>query len=383
MIYFDNAASTKPAEKVIEVMVESMRNFYANPSAQTVAGFNAEKRIKEARNTLAGIINAKPDEIYFTSGGTEGDNWALFGTAEGYSRSGKHIITTTIEHAGINSPCEKLEKMGYEVTYLKVDEKGYISLKELEEAIRPDTILVSIIFVNNEVGTIQDMEAIGKLIKEKNPETLFHTDAVQAFGKVKIDVKKMNIDMLSTSGHKIHAPKGVGMFYMRNGLKVKPVILGGGHQKGQRSGTENAAGCEAFAVAAKLMYDNFDSNRNAVFAVKERLWNGIKENIPDVFINGDDLHKASPYVLDVAFMGLRSEVLLHALEDKEIYVSAGSACNSKKKVQSSVLGAMGLEEKRILGSIRFSFAEENTVEEADECVEVLKKLVPMLRRFNK
>ncbi len=383
MIYFDNAASTKPAEKVIEVMVESMRTLYANPSAQTIVGFNAEKRIKEARKVFADIINSKDDEIYFTSGGTEGDNWALFGTAEGYNRSGKHIITTTIEHPGINSPCEKLEKMGYEITYLKVDEKGYIDLEELKNAIRKDTILVSIIFVNNEVGTIQDMEAIGRLIKEANPETLFHTDAVQAFGKVKIDVKKMNIDMLSISGHKFHAPKGIGMFYMKNGLKVKPVILGGGHQKGQRSGTENAAGCEAISVAARLMYDNFESNRQAVYAVKERLWSNIKESIPDVYINGDDLDKASPYVLDVAFMGLRSEVLLHALEDKGIYVSAGSACNSKKKVQSSVLGAMGLDEKRILGSIRFSFAEDNTVEEADECAEVLKKLVPMLRRFNK
>ncbi len=383
MIYFDNAASTKPAEAVIEKITESLRNYYANPSAQSSAGFECEKLIRNAAKTMADLINAKPDEIYFTSGGTEGDNWAIFGTAEGYARSGKHIITTSFEHAGVTAPCERLEKMGYEITYLKVDEKGYIDLNELENAIREDTILVSIIFINNEVGTIQDMEKIGKIIKAKNPETLFHTDAVQAFGKVKIDVKKMNIDMLSMSGHKIHAPKGVGMFYMKNGLKVKPLIYGGGHQKGQRSGTENTAGCEALALAAKIMYDNLEANTKQVYEVKKRLWEGIKNSLPDVYINGDDLDNASPFVIDVAFMGLRSEVLLHALEDKKIFVSAGSACNSKKKIQSTVLGAMGFDEKRIIGSVRFSFCEENTVEEADECVEALKQLVPMLRRFNK
>lgn len=383
MIYFDNAASTRPADEVIEKMAESLKKYYANPSAQSVVGFNCEKIIKAAAKELAGIINAKADEIYFTSGGTEGDNWALFGTAEGYVRSGKHIITTKTEHAGVYVPCEKLEKMGYEVTYLNVDEKGYISLEELEEAVRKDTILVSIILVNNETGTIQDIEKISKIIKAKNPETLLHTDAVQAFGKIRIDVKKMGIDMLSVSGHKIHAPKGVGMFYMRNGLKVKPLILGGGHQRGQRSGTENTAGCEALATAAKLMCGNIEENNSRVLEVKSRLWEGIKENLPDVYINGDELDKASPFVLNVAFMGLRSEVLLHALEDKEIYVSAGSACNSKKKVHSSVLSAMGFEEKRIIGSVRFSFSEENTVEEADECVKVLKQIVPMLRRYNK
>lgn len=383
MIYFDNAASTRPAEEVIEKMAQSLRENYANPSAQSIVGFNCEKIIKSAAKTLADIINAKAEEIYFTSGGTEGDNWAIFGTAEGYRRSGKHIITTKVEHAGITSACERLERLGYELTYLDVDEKGYISLEELSSAIRKDTILVSIIFINNETGTVQHIEEIGRLIKEKNPETLFHTDAVQAFGKIKIDVKKMNIDMLSVSGHKIHAPKGIGLFYMKNGLKVKPIIYGGGHQRGQRSGTENTAGCEALAIAAKKMYDNLEENTKRVKAVKERLWKGISESLENVYINGDDIEKASPFVLNVAFLGLRSEVLLHALEDKEIYVSAGSACNSKKKVQSSVLGAMGYDDKRITGSLRFSFSEENTVEEADECVKVLKQIVPILRKYNK
>ena len=256
MIYFDNAASTRPSEEVIENMAEMMRKRYANPAAQSSAGFESEKIIRSAAKTLADIINARPDEIYFTSGGTEGDNWALFGTAEGYKRDGKHIITTKTEHPAVTATAERLEELGCEVTYLDTDEKGYIDIEELKSAIRSDTILVSVIFINNETGTIQDIETIGKAIKEKNPKTLFHTDAVQAFGKIPIDVKKMNIDMLSMSAHKIHGPKGVGMFYLKNGLKVKPLIYGGGHQRGMRSGTENTAGASALALAAKNMYAN-------------------------------------------------------------------------------------------------------------------------------
>lgn len=383
MIYFDNAASTRPSDEVIENMAEIMRNFYANPAAQSSAGFESEKIIKASAKTLADIINARPEEIYFTSGGTEGDNWAFFGTAQGYKRDGKHIITTKVEHPAVISPAEKLEELGYEVTYLDTDEKGYIDIEELRSAIRKDTILVSVIFINNETGTIQDIETIGRTVKEANPKTLFHTDAVQAFGKIPIDVRKMNIDMLSMSAHKIHGPKGVGMFYIKNGLKVKPVIYGGGHQRGMRSGTENTAGASALALAAKHMYDNIQSNTKAALAVKKHLWEGISNSFDGVYINGDSIDKASPYVLNVAFTGLRSEVLLHALEDKDIYVSAGSACSSRKKQHSSVLSAMGIDEKRIIGSVRFSFTGENTVDEAEICLEALKKTVPLLRKYNK
>ena len=381
MIYFDNAATTRAADEVAERVRYMLLENFGNPSAQSMMGVRAENELNDARKIMAKSINALPEEIYFTSGGTEDDNWAIFGTAEGYKRSGKHIITTSIEHPAVAEPMERLRQKGWDITVLDVDKNGYIDLDALRDSIREDTVLVSIILVNNEVGTIQDASAVGKLIKEKNPNTLFHADAVQAFGKYPIDVRKMNIDMLSMSGHKIHGPKGVGFFYMKKGLKVRPIIYGGGQERGQRSATENTPGIVGLAKAVELAMENMDASHEKVMEVKRTLAEGILRDIPKTHINGPSIEEASPYVLNVSFNGLRSEVLLHALEEKEIYVSAGSACSSKKKGGSHVLRSLGLSEERIEGAIRFSFCRYNTVDEAAACLEILKEKTAFLRKY--
>ena len=381
MIYFDNAATTRAADEVAEMVRYMLLENFGNPSAQSMMGVRAENELNDARKIMAKSINALPEEIYFTSGGTEDDNWAIFGTAEGYKRSGKHMITTSIEHPAVSEPMERLRQKGWDITVLDVDKNGYIDLDALRDSIREDTVLVSIILVNNEVGTIQDAAAVGKLIKEKNPNTLFHADAVQAFGKYPIDVRKMNIDMLSMSGHKIHGPKGVGFFYMKKGLKVRPIIYGGGQERGQRSATENTPGIAGLAKAVELAMENMDASHEKVMEVKRTLAEGILRDIPKTHINGPSIEEASPYVLNVSFNGLRSEVLLHALEEKEIYVSAGSACSSKKKGGSHVLRSLGLSEERIEGAIRFSFCRYNTVDEAAACLEILKEKTAFLRKY--
>ncbi len=381
MIYFDNAATTRAADEVAERVRYMLLENFGNPSAQSMMGVRAENELNDARKIMAKSINALPEEIYFTSGGTEDDNWAIFGTAEGYKRSGKHIITTSIEHPAVAEPMERLRQKGWDITVLDVDKNGYIDLDVLRDSIREDTVLVSIILVNNEVGTIQDASAVGKLIKEKNPKTLFHVDAVQAFGKYPIDVRKMGIDMLSMSGHKIHGPKGVGFFYMKKGLKVRPIIYGGGQERGQRSATENTPGIAGLAKAVELAMENMDASHEKVMEVKRTLAEGILRDIPKTHINGPSIEEASPYVLNVSFNGLRSEVLLHALEEKEVYVSAGSACSSKKKGGSHVLRSLGLSEERIEGAIRFSFCRYNTVDEAAACLEILKEKTAFLRKY--
>ena len=381
MIYFDNAATTRAADEVAERVRYMLLENFGNPSAQSMMGVRAENELNDARKIMAKSINALPEEIYFTSGGTEDDNWAIFGTAEGYKRSGKHMITTSIEHPAVSEPMERLRQKGWDITVLDVDKNGYIDLDALRDSIREDTVLVSIILVNNEVGTIQDAAAVGKLIKEKNPKTLFHVDAVQAFGKYPIDVRKMGIDMLSMSGHKIHGPKGVGFFYMKKGLKVRPIIYGGGQERGQRSATENTPGIVGLAKAVELAMENMDASHEKVMEVKRTLAEGILRDIPKTHINGPSIEEASPYVLNVSFNGLRSEVLLHALEEKEIYVSAGSACSSKKKGGSHVLRSLGLSEERIEGAIRFSFCRYNTVDEAAACLEILKEKTAFLRKY--
>ena len=381
MIYFDNAATTRAADEVAERVRYMLLENFGNPSAQSMMGVRAENELNDARKIMAKSINALPEEIYFTSGGTEDDNWAIFGTAEGYKRSGKHMITTSIEHPAVSEPMERLRQKGWDITVLDVDKNGYIDLDALRDSIREDTVLVSIILVNNEVGTIQDASAAGKLIKEKNPKTLFHVDAVQAFGKYPIDVRKMGIDMLSMSGHKIHGPKGVGFFYMKKGLKVRPIIYGGGQERGQRSATENTPGIVGLAKAVELAMENMDASHEKVMEVKRTLAEGILRDIPKTHINGPSIEEASPYVLNVSFNGLRSEVLLHSLEESEIYVSAGSACSSKKKGGSHVLRSLGLSEERIEGAIRFSFCRYNTVDEAAACLEILKEKTAFLRKY--
>ena len=381
MIYFDNAATTRALDEVADKVKYMLLENFGNPSSQNMAGVNAENEVIKARKIIAASINAEPDEIYFTSGGTESDNWAIFGTAKGYIRSGKHMITTAIEHPAVLQPMRELEKNGWDITILGVDEKGYINIDELKAAIREDTVLVSTILINNETGTIQNAEEISKAIKSVNPHTLYHVDAVQAYGKYTINVKKMGIDMLSVSGHKVHGPKGVGFFYMKKGLKVKPIIFGGGHERGLRSGTENTPSIVGLAEAVKIDMAEMDKAVENVKLVKKTLAEGILNSIPMTYINGPSIEEGSPYVLNIGFEGLRSEVLLHSLEEKEIYVSAGSACNSKKKGASTVLSALGIDEKRIEGAIRFSFCRYNTVEEAEQCIEILKEKAAFLRKY--
>ena len=379
MIYFDNAATTRALDCVSDKVSEMLLKIYGNPSSQSMMGVMAEKEVTAARKIMASAINAEPDEIYYTSGGTESDNWAVFGTARGYIRSGKHMITTSAEHPAMLMPMRQLEEMGWDITVLDVDEKGSVNMEQLKSAIRDDTVLVSTILVNNETGAINNAAEISGIVKSVNPNTLYHVDAVQAFGKYPIDVRKMGIDMLSMSGHKIHGPKGVGILYMKKGLRVKPFIYGGGHERGQRSGTENVPSIAGLAEAVRVGLAEQKQAHENVMAVKKFLAEGILSEIPKTHINGPSVEEGSPYVLNVSFNGLRSEVLLHSLEEREIYVSAGSACH--KKGASPVLSAMGLSDVRIEGAIRFSFCRYNTIEEAEECLSVLKEKTALLRKY--
>lgn len=376
-IYFDNAATTKVFPEVMSVMEDAMNVSYGNPSAKHRKGMEAENLIKEAQETIAKSLKAKPKEIFFTSGGTESNNTAIIGTALANKRKGKHIITSKIEHASVYEPMAFLEDLGFEITYLNVDSKGRILLDELETAIRPDTTLVSLMFVNNEIGAVQPIKEAGEIIKKKNKETVFHVDAIQAYGKLQIVPKNLKIDLLSMSGHKIHGPKGIGFLYVREGTRIQPLIYGGGQQKGMRSGTENVPGIAGLGCACSQMIGDHFENAEKIRIVKEYFQERIKE-IEDIRDNSGE----APHIASISFRGIRSEVLLHALEDKGIYVSSGSACSSnKKQAISGTLNAIGLPDDYKDGTLRFSFSVENTKEEVDETIEALKELVPMLRRF--
>ena len=380
MIYFDNAATTCVFPEVVEAMQDAMQVTYGNPSAKHMKGIEAENKVKAAQELIAKTLRAKPKEILFTSGGTESNNTAIIGTAMANRRKGKHIITTKVEHASVYEPMYHLEEEGYEVTYLDVDSEGIVDLDQLEESIREDTILVSCMMVNNEIGAIEPIEEIAKIIKAKNPNTIFHVDAIQAYGKLPIVPKNMGIDLLSTSGHKIHGPKGVGFLYINSKAKVQPLILGGGQQNGMRSGTDNVPGIAGLGVAAKMMYQNFDEKVEHLYQLKERMAEGLSK-IDDVVINGMPVREGAPHILSVSFLGIRSEVLLHTLEDRNIYVSAGTACSSHKRKPSATLSAMGMSNAQIENTVRISFSEENTFEEVDYCLEVLNEVLPMLKRY--
>ena len=383
MIYFENAASTRPLPEVVSLFGEMALTYYANPASQNPLAIEGEEVLKKARTTLASLIHAQsPEEIFFTSGGTESNNWAIFGTAAAYAKRGRHVLTTPVEHPAVLMPYEQLRKQGFTVEILPVDEAGRVQPEDLLAALRPDTILVSTILVNNETGAVQDVETLGKIIREHS-DAVYHVDAVQAFGKMPIHVGHTHIDLLSASGHKFHAPKGLGFLYRRKGLLTRPILFGGGHQWGQRPGTENPAGAAALALAAKRSYEDLEHHTSQVRRVKERLWQEVSSRLEDVFLNGPSLEESSPYVLNLRFSGLRGPVLLNALEEKGIYASAGSACNTKKKVQSSVLSALGLSEEEITGSLRFSFCRENTEQEAVQCAMALAEIVPVLRHFHR
>ena len=380
--YFDNSASTRVLDSVKDIVVKTMTEDYANAAAKHRKGMEAEQYIREARKIIAGTLKAAEKEILFTSGGSESNNMALIGTALANQRAGRHIISTAVEHPSVYNPLTYLEELGFEITFLPVDHNGHISLQQLEESIRPDTILVSGMYVNNEVGAVEPIEEISRIIKAKNPSVIFHVDAIQAYGKYVIRPKKQGIDLLSVSGHKIHGPKGVGFLYIRSGVKIKPLIYGGGQQNNLRSGTENVPGAAGLGVAAKEMYTNHEEKIRRLTELKDYMTDRLGE-IEGTSINSKKGAESAPQIVSVSFEGVRSEVLLHALEDKGIYVSSGSACSSHHPGISGTLKGIGVAQKYLDATIRISFGIFNTKEEIDYCIDTLKELLPVLRRYQR
>ncbi len=378
--YLDNSATTRCYEEVRDLVVKTMMKDYGNPSAMHLKGVEAEKYVKEAAKKIAATLKVQEKEIYFTSGGTEGDNWALLGTAMAKQRQGKHIITTVFEHSAVSAPLAWLEEQGYEITRIPVDEEGSLSLEQLRAAVRKDTILVSTMYVNNEMGAVVPVEEIGKIVKEKNPAALYHVDAIQAYGKYRIYPKRMGIDLLAVSGHKIHGPKGVGFLYISEKAKIRPLILGGGQQGGMRSGTDNVPGIAGLGAAAERIYRDLEANTEQMRKLKLYFAQELGK-IENVKINGPKPEQGAPHILNVSFLGVRSEVLLHTLEEMGIYVSAGSACSSHKRTGSSTMAALGLSPEQKESAVRFSFSEFTSKEELDYTLEALKKVLPMLRRY--
>jgi cysteine desulfurase len=377
-IYFDNAATTPPTEEVIESVVVGMKEYYGNPSSLHKLGLNAERMLLTSREELAKTINATSDEIFFTSGGSEGNNFIL----KGIGKSGNNIITTKFEHPSVLNALNELREQGIIVHELSLNENGEVDLEELKGFIDKNTVLVSIMHVNNEIGTMQPIEEIGKIIKDNSTRAKFHVDGVQSYGKIAIDVKKANIDYLTVSSHKFHGPKGVGFCYIRKGLRLKPLISGGGQESGFRSGTENLPGVMGMVVAAKMAQASIKESYKKVWEIKEHFIEKLK-GIENIKINSPQKENISPYILNVSFTGIRGEVLLHALEENGIFVSTGSACSSRGGKESHVLKALGLDYKDIDGAIRFSFSRFNTIEEVDLSNEALKKSLLFLRRVRK
>ena len=393
--YLDNAATTKPLASVVRLMEETMETAYGNPSSLHKKGFEAEEYIEEARKQIAKTLRAEPGEIVFTSGGTESNNQAIFGTALAAKRRGKHLITTSIEHASIYQPMGFLEEMGYEVTYLPVDEYGHVLEEALKAAIRPDTILVSLQYVNNEVGSVQDIAALSALVKQANPDTLLHVDAIQAYGKLPICPKREGIDLLSASGHKIHGPKGSGILYIRNGVRIQPLLYGGEQQKNRRSGTENVPAIAGMGQAAWELGQTLSERKERLYQLKEYFITNLQNVLSDCVIHAlpkpletvktaagqQAIRYTAPHIVSVGFEGVKSEVLLLALEDREIYVSSGSACSSNHPGISGTLQAIGAERRYWDSTLRFSFGAFTTEAELDAAVAALAELVPTLRRY--
>ncbi len=379
-VYLDNSATTRCFDEVAQLTHKILCEHYGNPSSMHHKGVEAEQYVRDARETLAKILKVSEKEILFTSGGTESDNIALIGTAMANHRRGRHLITTRIEHPAVLQPMAYLQNQGFEVTYLPVDKEGRIRLQDLERAIRQDTILVSIMHTNNEIGSIQPIAEAGALIKRCNPQTLFHVDAVQGFGKFRIYPKKMQIDMLSVSAHKIHGPKGIGFLYVREGAKVNPIMYGGGQQKGMRSGTENVAGIAGMAMAAEMVYQDLDRDMEKMYGLREMLISGASR-IEGIKVNGCPGREGTAHIVSLSVPGVRSEVLLHALEERGIYVSAGSACAAHKPQPSATLKAIGVEKELLESTIRFSLSVFTTKEEIEYTVQTLCEMVPMLRKY--
>lgn len=379
-VYFDNSASTKVSEKAIEIMLKTMRDDYANTSGKHIKGVEAESYVKDAADIIAKTLKVKKGEIIFTSGGTESNNMALIGGAMSRKRYGKHIIISGIEHPAVYRPAEFLTEQGFELSVLPVNGEGQVDLELLKSAIRDDTVLVSVMYVNNEIGAIEPVEEISKIIKAENKDILFHVDAIQAYTKLRINPKSQGIDMLSASGHKFHGPKGVGFLYIDSNVKINPIIFGGGHQRGMRSGTLNTTGIAGMGVAAKEAYDNFDERINKISELKYYLMDEL-EKTEGAILNTGRGENFAPQVISVSFEDIRAEVLLHALEDRGIYVSSGSACSSNHPGISGTLKAIGVRENLLDATIRISLSELNNKEEADYFIKNLKELLPLLRKF--
>lgn len=380
--YLDNSATTVALPEVRDIVVKTMMEDYGNPSSLHKKGMEAEQYVKTAAERIARTLKAKPSEIVFTSGGTESNNMAIIGAARANRRAGKHIITSTIEHASVYNVFGYLEEEGYRVSYIPVDENGHLKEKELEAAIDEETTLVSVMYVNNEVGSVNPIEEIGALIKRKNPKTIFHVDAIQAYGKYRINPKKEHIDLLSVSSHKIHGPKGVGFLYIKDGTKIVPVVYGGGQQKGMRSGTHNVPGIAGLGVAAEKIYEDHEAKIARMYGIKKEFVKLVQE-LPETKINGLTDEQSAPHVVSVSFAGVRSEVLLHALEERGIYVSSGSACSSNHPAVSGTLRGIGVERELLDSTLRFSFSIFTTEEEIRYCAQMLSELLPVLRRYRR
>lgn len=379
--YLDNSATTMVSEDVAKLMYDIMTKDYGNPSSMHQKGFDAEKYIREARDIFAKCLKVSEKEIIFTSGGTESDNFAIIGTAMANKRRGNHIITSGIEHPAVLETYTFLEEQGFEVTFLPVNKYGQVEIETLKAALRPETILVSIMYVNNEIGSVMPIAEIGKTIKEYNEAIVFHVDAVQAFGKIKILPYKEKIDLLSISSHKIHGPKGVGVLFIKEKTKIKPIVFGGGQQKNMRSGTENVPGIAGMARAAQNLYTKFDEDIDKMYEIKDYFVNEISK-IDGTTINGLTGRESAPHVVSVSFEGIsKSEVLLHALEEKGIFVSSGSACASNHPALSGTLQAIGVRRDLLSSTLRFSFSIYTTKEEIEYTLVALNELLPILRKY--
>ncbi len=380
--YLDNSATTRCSDRAFALMQKVLLEDYGNPSSLHMKGVEAERYVKAAREKIAKTLKVTEKEIIFTSGGTESNNLAILGTAFANRRAGNRIITTAVEHASVANPMKFLEEEGFEVIYLPVDENGVISLKDLEEALSDQTILVSLMHVNNEIGAVEPVEEAAALVHEKCPKALVHVDAIQSYGKFRIYPKKSGIDLLSVSGHKIHGPKGSGFLYVKEKTKIKPIIYGGGQQNGMRSGTENVPGIAGLGEAAAEIYEDFKEKQDRLYALKERFIQAVT-TIPGVSVNGKTGRDSAPHIVSVSVEGVRAEVLLHSLEDKQIYVSSGSACSSNKPAVSRTLKGIGLKQNLLDSTVRFSFSVHTTEEEIDYAADVLKTLVPALQKYTR
>ncbi len=389
-VYLDNSATTRPFDEVTEYMAKIMRENYGNPSSMHMAGVDAEREIRTAKETLSSIMKVDAKEIYFTSGGTESDNLAIIGCANAYRREGMHLITTKVEHPAVLETMKYLEEQGFSVTYLDTKKDGTIDPDTLKAALTDDTIMVSIMHVNNEIGAVNDIEKVAGVVKGYRPSILFHTDAVQSFGKYRITPARSAIDLVSVSSHKIHGPKGMGALYINDKIKIRPILFGGGQQKGIRSGTENVPGIAGLGLAAKLVYDGLEEKVSKLYEMKVFFIEELKK-IPDVSINGipdrsetvEAIRSSAPHIVSASFAGIRAEVLLHALEDKGIYVSSGSACSTNKPSVSATLSAIGLDRSLLDSTLRFSFSTQTTKEELEYTLSTLADVLPMLRRYSR